>query len=256
MPSCLGHRSAAAPTRPTPGPSRFSPQLLPPFTCFVVLCRAMFLCSDQSLVRGDDARSWQLCDMFMTTINPTYAGPSQVNVLALLIKNGKQNKAGRTAQHRKVWQFGLCTCAGTCQLCTLCSAPASTHPFPIAAWSHGVCMGGAPQRSAGMRCGCRLPAPAVPLPLLRRGAPSDLGQCPLVRYPPVTPRSSTIWPHPPVRVCRYNIQLFFGSDPAKEMCYTSHLRAVNKVFLACKIKCSKKTHSARASGAQDTANAG
>lgn len=57
--------------------------------------RAMFLTSDQSLVRGDDARSWQLCDMFMTSISPSYAGPSQAFVMGMLIKNGKQNKHGR-----------------------------------------------------------------------------------------------------------------------------------------------------------------
>jgi hypothetical protein len=69
----------------------------------------MFLTSDQSLVRGDDARSWQLCDMFMMSISPSYAGPSQPIVMGMLIKNGKQNKVRRTALHSvAIWAKHLC----------------------------------------------------------------------------------------------------------------------------------------------------
>ena len=57
-------------------------------------------------------------------------------------------------------------------------------------------------------------------------------------------------------MCRYFTQLFYGSDPNKEMSYNAHLHAIAAAFAANFVKTGKKTHSTRASGAQDTANAG
>ena len=52
----------------------------------------MFLSGDQTLVRGDDARRYQLPDMFVHEISRSFAGPSTLFAMGLLIGNGKMNK--------------------------------------------------------------------------------------------------------------------------------------------------------------------
>ena len=63
----------------------------------------MFLCSDQMLLRGDDARSIQLADMFMDVA--TGVGPDSMSMLCFIIDQGKTNRVGLQAR-RRGWEHG------------------------------------------------------------------------------------------------------------------------------------------------------